>query len=326
YREANQQICPQCQKREFPHMKREQAQNLTQVEMFPPELDISTNLGQDQNQEGYRRQCLFMRECAKESERQLEESKKKPKNQQHPNEIPHQERQISYLLNLHRNAQRRAEQAYQSRYGELTEDDPNKDKGKIKNSHEQKVFNQNNCLFHISPISGANGLFITQPNPEAIATDPQSYAKYIQRIVEISRYLHIGISILGLVFLGLGVYYLIKLLGDEEDDNNYITYIYPRKEINQYFSKDSADQITDLLKRNTSLEQTAKQAEANLVAEQKSHQKSIKDFTTQSATREHLIAQLAQETSNARKYEKTIKRETDNLEKECQNLQGNLKN
>jgi hypothetical protein len=30
------------------------------------------------------------------------------------------------------------------------------------------------------------------------------------------HYLHIGVAVLGLLFLGLGIYYLIKLLGDEE--------------------------------------------------------------------------------------------------------------
>jgi hypothetical protein len=38
----------------------------------------------------------------------------------------------------------------------------------------------------------------------------------IQKALEVVRYLHIGVGVLGLVFLGLGVYYLIKLLGDEE--------------------------------------------------------------------------------------------------------------
>ena len=61
------------------------------------------------------------------------------------------------------------------------------------------------------------GLFITQPTPEEITANPQAWLNRVKRIAEISRYLHIGIAILGLVFLGLAVYYLIKLLGDEED-------------------------------------------------------------------------------------------------------------
>lgn len=40
----------------------------------------------------------------------------------------------------------------------------------------------------------------------------------IYKVVQIVRYLHIGFGVLGLVFLGLGVYYLIKLLGDEENN------------------------------------------------------------------------------------------------------------
>lgn len=47
------------------------------------------------------------------------------------------------------------------------------------------------------------GLFITSGN--------------IFQIIQIVRYLHIGVAILGLVFLGSGVYYLIRLLGDEEN-------------------------------------------------------------------------------------------------------------
>lgn len=38
----------------------------------------------------------------------------------------------------------------------------------------------------------------------------------IQKLIQIVRYLHIGVVVLVLTFLGLGVYYLIKLLGDEE--------------------------------------------------------------------------------------------------------------
>lgn len=157
YREANQQTCPQCQKREFPHMKRgwmldyeikkafcspdchvkyrnlswEQGARLQQIEMFPPELDVEINPQQnnDWEREGQRREIFYLRESVKELQRQLAESKKKPRNQQYPNEVPHQERQISYLLNLHQNTQRRAEQAYQSRYGDLIEDNPNKGKG-----------------------------------------------------------------------------------------------------------------------------------------------------------------------------------------------------
>ena len=69
YLKANQQICSQCKKREYPHMKKgwlldyeikkafcsplcnvtyrepkwEEAQKLTRVEMFPPELEVNNN-------------------------------------------------------------------------------------------------------------------------------------------------------------------------------------------------------------------------------------------------------------------------------------------
>ena len=61
------------------------------------------------------------------------------------------------------------------------------------------------------------GMFLTQPTPESLINDPQAYANRIQRITQIIHYLHIAVAVLGLIFLGLGVYYLIKLLGDEED-------------------------------------------------------------------------------------------------------------
>lgn len=36
------------------------------------------------------------------------------------------------------------------------------------------------------------------------------------KVLQMVHYLHIGVAVLGLLFLGLGIYYLIKLLGDEE--------------------------------------------------------------------------------------------------------------
>ena len=51
------------------------------------------------------------------------------------------------------------------------------------------------------------GLFITQS------------VENIQTVIQIARFLHIGIVVLVLTFLGLGVWNLIKLLGDEEDEN-----------------------------------------------------------------------------------------------------------
>jgi hypothetical protein len=60
----------------------------------------------------------------------LAESKKKTPNQQHPNEIPHQARQINYLLKLHQNTRKKSEQAYQTKYGKAELDaliSPNSD-------------------------------------------------------------------------------------------------------------------------------------------------------------------------------------------------------
>jgi hypothetical protein len=53
------------------------------------------------------------------------------------------------------------------------------------------------------------GLFIQRD----VFTNPQR----VLTIAKYARYLHIGVAVLGLIFLGLGVYYLIKLLGDEEN-------------------------------------------------------------------------------------------------------------
>ena len=96
----------------------EQADQLTQIEMMPPELELSVNPRQnaDWEREGMRREVLYWRESVRELQRQLEESKKKSPNQRHPNEIPHQQRQISYLLRLHQNTQQKAENAYKNKY------------------------------------------------------------------------------------------------------------------------------------------------------------------------------------------------------------------
>ena len=156
FREANQQTCPQCKKREFPHMKRgwlldyeikkafcsplchvtyrglkwEEAQRLTQVEMFPPELDVEVNPRQNTNsrqninweQEGLRREVLFLRETVRELEARLNNQ---------TNLTPEERLQSSYLRNLQQNTLRNAERNYTDRYGSLTENNPsgNKDKG-----------------------------------------------------------------------------------------------------------------------------------------------------------------------------------------------------
>ena len=148
FREANQQTCPQCKKREFPHMKRgwlldyeihkafcsplchvtyrelqwEQAQRLTGIEMMPPELDVETNPGQntDWEKEGLRREVLFWREYARELEQRLNNQS---------NLTPEERQQSNYLRNLQQNTLRNAENAYRERYGSLSEDGSDKGKG-----------------------------------------------------------------------------------------------------------------------------------------------------------------------------------------------------
>jgi hypothetical protein len=148
FREANQQTCPQCKKREFPHMKRgwmldyeikkafcpplchvtyrelkwEQAQRLTQVEMFPPELDVSANPGQntDWEKEGLRNEVLFLRETVRELEARLNNQS---------NLTPDERQQSDYLRNLQQNTLRNAERNYTDRYGALSEDGSDKGKG-----------------------------------------------------------------------------------------------------------------------------------------------------------------------------------------------------
>jgi hypothetical protein len=145
FKKEHQQTCPQCQKTEWPDMAKgwmldyeihqafcspdchvkyrklswEQADQLTQIEVLPPELELSSGNSKDFDweKEGSKKEILYWRESVKELQRQLEESKKKPLNQRKPNEIPHQARQISYLLILHQNSQQKSEQAYQDKYG-----------------------------------------------------------------------------------------------------------------------------------------------------------------------------------------------------------------
>lgn len=147
YKQENQGTCPQCHKTEFPDMakgwlldyevkmafssplchvtyrelKWEEAQRLTQIEMMPPELDVETNPGQntDWEKEGLKREVLFWREYAKSLEERLNNQ----------NLTPQERQQSNYLRNLQQNTLRNAESNYRNRYGELTEDDPNKGKG-----------------------------------------------------------------------------------------------------------------------------------------------------------------------------------------------------
>jgi hypothetical protein len=52
---------------------------------------------------------------------------------------------------------------------------------------------------------------------------------------------------------------------------------------------------------------------------------SVGNATKESVVRSNTITRLGEELNKARQYEKTIKRETNSLEKECQSLQGSLK-
>jgi hypothetical protein len=147
YKQENQQTCSQCKTREFPDMSKgwlldyeikkafckpechvayrelkwEEAQRLTQIEMFPPEPEVETNPGQkiDWEKEGLKKEVLFWRTYAKELERKLNNQ----------NLTPQERLQSSYLRNLQQNTLRNAENAYQSRYGTLTEDGSDNGKG-----------------------------------------------------------------------------------------------------------------------------------------------------------------------------------------------------
>src|SRR6185312_355452 len=90
--------------------------------MMPPELDVETNPGQntDWEKEGLRREVLFWREYARELEQRLNNQ---------TNLTPEQRQQSNYLRNLQQNTLRNAESAYQSRYGNLSENGSDKNKG-----------------------------------------------------------------------------------------------------------------------------------------------------------------------------------------------------
>jgi len=146
------QTCPNCNKTEWPDMDKgwmldyeihkafcsskchveyrqlswEQAQNLTQIEMYPPQLDISNNGNQpnfDWEKEGLKREVLFWREYAKELEKKLTNQNSL---------TPEERQQANYLKKLQQNTLNSAEKAYSSKYGSLSEGNPknsSKDKG-----------------------------------------------------------------------------------------------------------------------------------------------------------------------------------------------------
>ena len=91
--------------------------------MFPPELEVNNNGNQpnfDWEREGLRNEVLLLRETVRELEQRLNS------NQPTTNE---ERQQSNYLRNLQQNTLRNAESAYQTQYGSLNEDDPNKRKG-----------------------------------------------------------------------------------------------------------------------------------------------------------------------------------------------------
>jgi hypothetical protein len=107
----------------YRELKWEEAQRLTQVEMFPPELEVANNNNQpnfDWEKEGLRNELLFLREAVRELEQRLATNQPI---------TPEERQQSNYLQRLQQNTLRSAENAYSDRYGNLSEDDPNKDKG-----------------------------------------------------------------------------------------------------------------------------------------------------------------------------------------------------
>jgi hypothetical protein len=105
----------------------EQAQRLTRVVLFPPQLDIS-NQGNQSNfnweREGLRREVLYWREYSQSLEQRLANQN---------NLTPQERQQANYLRNLQQNTLQNAENSYKDKYGSLVEDKPkksdNKDKG-----------------------------------------------------------------------------------------------------------------------------------------------------------------------------------------------------
>lgn len=109
----------------YRELKWEEANRLTQIEMFPPELEVSANPSQtnlDWEQEGLRNEVLLLRETNRELESRLANQN---------NLTPEERLQSNYLLNLQQNTLKSAETAYQNKYGNLTETNPKPQGGKI---------------------------------------------------------------------------------------------------------------------------------------------------------------------------------------------------
>ncbi|CAI2164790.1 4666_t:CDS:2 [Funneliformis geosporum] len=99
FKKERERNCDHCGKREWPDLNKEQAQRLTRVVLFPPQLDISNQEQRLNNQS---------------------------------NLTPEERQQANYLRNLQQNTLQNAENSYKDKYGELKEDssnNPNKGKG-----------------------------------------------------------------------------------------------------------------------------------------------------------------------------------------------------
>ncbi|CAI2193296.1 15902_t:CDS:2 [Funneliformis geosporum] len=116
------------------------------------------------------------------------ETKQRLNNQ---NLTPQERQQSDYLRNLQQNTLQNAENNYQSRYGALNEDGSDKGKG-----------------------MGGGMIALIAIGILAISSNADS------KIIQVIRYIHIGVAVLSLTFLGLAVYYLIKLLEDDESIMN----------------------------------------------------------------------------------------------------------
>ncbi|CAG8789856.1 7141_t:CDS:2, partial [Racocetra fulgida] len=99
---------------EYRQLSWEQASNLTQIQMYPPQLDISNK------KEGLKREVLFWREYAKELEKKLANQN---------NLTPEEKQQANYLKKLQQNTLQSAEKSYKDKYGELKEESSDKGKG-----------------------------------------------------------------------------------------------------------------------------------------------------------------------------------------------------
>lgn len=86
------------------------------------------------------------------------------------------------------------------------------------------------------------------------------------------------------------------------------------------------NQVDGLTKMKTLLVKEREEFKTKLSTEQKAHNEDVKNFTTQSATRENLISRLTEKTDNAHRYENKLRSEVAKLEEVSKNYRGKLKN